>query len=89
MGFIVETYLHLKDQAYNLNLLKQSQRCWVLIKNSINILTPKPVIALPSKSSSQRKLIFDIVTSDTYLTQLDIMAYVNAALCVVTYNDES
>lgn len=89
MGFIVETYLHLKDQAYNLNLLKQSQRCWVLIKNSINTLTPKPVITLPLKASAQRKLIFNIIASDIYLIQLDIMAYVNAALYVITFEGEN
>ena len=40
MGFIVETYLHLKDQAYHLNLLRRSQRGWILIKNSIHCLRP-------------------------------------------------
>lgn len=43
MGFIVETYLHLKDKAYNLNLLKRSQRGWILIKNSIHCLVPTAI----------------------------------------------
>jgi len=63
MGFIVETYMHLKDKAYNLNLLKQSQKCWILIKNSIHTLVPKPVIILPPHSSSQRQFLFDLTNS--------------------------
>lgn len=62
MGFIVETYLHLKDKAYNLNLLKQSQRCWILIRNSIHCLAPTPILTLSNHSSSQRQVVFAITT---------------------------
>jgi hypothetical protein len=41
---IVETYVNLKDKAYKLNLLKPSQKGWILIKNCINELVPIPTI---------------------------------------------
>lgn len=63
MGFIVETYMHLKDKAYNLNLLKQSQRCWILIRNSIHTLSPKPILTLPQKASSSRQILFVFTTN--------------------------
>lgn len=63
LGFIVETYLQLKDKAYNLNLLKGSQKGWILIKNRINALFPKSVLSIDPKSSAKRKLIFGIVIS--------------------------
>jgi hypothetical protein len=85
MGFIVETYMHLKDKAYNLNLLRQSQRCWVLIKNSIHTLVPRPVITIPRHSSAQRKFFFTLTNSELYLSTLDYLAYVNAGLFLLTY----
>lgn len=80
MGFIVETYMHLKDKAYNLNLLKQSQKCWVLIKNSIHCLTPTPILTLPSRCSSQQKYFFSLTTHDSYIAFMDYLPYINAAL---------
>ena len=84
MGFIVETFMHLKDQAYNLNLLKNSQRCWVLIKNSINCLVPKPVVAIPENSSAQRKFLFGVTTNYFYLLAMDFLVYINAGLYMIT-----
>ena len=89
MGFIVETYMHLKDKAYNLNLLKQSQKCWILIKNSINCLVPKPVITLPPSSSSQRQFLFDLTGSEGYQSLLDYLAYFNAFLYLMSYHGNS
>lgn len=63
MGFIVETYLHLKDQAYNLNLLRRSQRGWVLIRNSIHCLLPEPVLNLPNMASPVHALVFRFVNA--------------------------
>lgn len=83
MGFIVETYMHLKDKAYNLNLLKQSQRCWVLIRNSIHTLTPRPILTLSQKASSPRQVFFVLITHEVYLTVLDYLPYLNAALYLV------
>ncbi len=40
VGLIIETYIDLKDKAYKLNLLKPSQKGWILIKNCINELVP-------------------------------------------------
>ena len=89
MGFIVETYMHLKEKAYNLNLLKQSQRCWILIKNSIHTLVPQPIITIPSNSSAQRKFLFAFTTSEAYLSIMDYIAYVNAFLFVITVHGHS
>lgn len=89
MGFIVETYMHLKDKAYNLNLLKQSQKCWILIKNSINCLVPKPVITIPAHSSSQRRFLFELTSSEGYLSLLDYMTYFNAFLYLISFQGAS
>jgi hypothetical protein len=85
MGFIVETYLHLKDKAYNLNLLKRSQRGWVLIKNSINLLVPKPILTINRYSSISQHFFFGIVTSEIYVSIVDYMAYFNAFLYLITF----
>ena len=81
--------MHLKEKAYNLNLLKQSQRCWILIKNSINTLVPKPVIKLPSNSSEQRKFLFNLTSSSLYISVMDYLAYFNAVLYVITVEGHS
>ena len=62
LGFIVETYLQLKDKAYNLNKLKRSQTGWILIKNRINALFPKSILSIYPNSSPKRKFIFGMVT---------------------------
>ena len=46
VGLIIETYIDLKDKAYKLNLLKPSQKGWILIKNCINELVPFPTIGV-------------------------------------------
>ncbi len=48
VGLIIETYIDLKDKAYKLNLLKPSQKGWILIKNCINELVPQPTIGAAS-----------------------------------------
>ena len=89
MGFIVETYMHLKDKAYNLNLLKQSQRCWVLIKNSIHCLEPKPVITLPSNSSEHRQFVFQLFEAELYVWVMDYLAYFNAGFYFISYHGQT
>lgn len=88
LGFIVETYLQLKDKAYNLNMLKRSQIGWILIKNRINALFPKSVLFLDPNSSPKRKYIFCIVTHEVYETFFDYLAYVNAFLYLITYEKQ-
>ena len=66
LGFIVETYLQLKDKAYNLNMLKRSQKGWILIKNRINVLFPKSVLSIDPNSSQKRKLIFSFINHEYY-----------------------
>ena len=81
--------MHLKDKAYNLNLLKQSQRCWILIRNSIHCLAPKPIITLPKNSSSIRKTLFQAITGDFYINTMDYLAYFNAFLYIISvFNQE-
>lgn len=89
LGFIVETYLQLKDKAYNLNMLKRSQVGWILIKNRINALFPKSILSIDPNSSPKRKYIFGIVTHEYYETFFDYLAYINAFLYLITFEDQS
>lgn len=89
LGFIVETYLQLKDKAYNLNMLKRSQTGWILIKNRINALFPKSVLSVDPNSSPKRKLLFGIVTHYFYQALFDYLAYANAFLYLITYEEQS
>ena len=56
----------------------------MLIKNSIHTLVPKPIIKIPENSSAQRKFLFNLTTSELYLSIMDYLAYFNAGLYVVT-----
>lgn len=85
----METYLQLKDKAYKLNMLKRSQVGWILIKNRINALMPNSVLSVDPAASPKRKWVFGVVTHEFYETFFDYLAYINAFLYIITYEDQS
>lgn len=77
VGLIIETYIDLKDKAYKLNLLKPSQKGWILIKNCINELVPFPTIGVTTVRSFVHEICFKIITHEFYNNIIDLLAYVN------------
>lgn len=81
VGMIVETYLALKDEAYKLNLLRPSQRGWVLIRNSINELVPIPAMKEPDASSNRlHKFSYKLISQQIYQNFIDILPYVSVVV---------
>ena len=86
VGLIVETYLGLKDEAYKLNLLRPSQRGWILIRNSINELVPIPTMREPGPECSRfRKLAFNIISQSIYQNFIDILPYFSVIVYAMRY----
>lgn len=86
VGLIVETYLGLKDEAYKLNLLRPSQRGWVLIRNSINELVPIPSMKEPDPNSHRIKQVaFDIISQSAYQNFIDILPYFSVIVYSMRY----
>jgi len=84
VGLIVETYIDLKDKAYKLNLLRPSQRGWILIKNCINELVPFPTIGLTNVRGFVHEISFKIISNEYYNNIIDLLAYVNIVLYALT-----
>jgi hypothetical protein len=84
VGLIIETYIDLKDKAYKLNLLKPSQKGWILIKNCINELVPLPTIGAASARSFVQEICFKIITHEFYNNIIDLLAYVNIIFYAMT-----
>ena len=84
VGLIIETYIDLKDKAYKLNLLKPSQKGWILIKNCINELVPFPTIGLTTVRGFVHEITFKIISHEYYNNIIDLLAYVNIILYAMT-----
>ncbi len=84
VGLIIETYIDLKDKAYKLNLLRPSQKGWILIKNCINELVPSPTIGLTKARGFVQEATFNIITHEYYNNIIDLLAYVNIILYALT-----
>lgn len=84
VGLTIETYIDLKEKAYRLNLLRPSQRGWILIKNCINELVPTPTIGVNNVRGFVHEISFNIITHDYYNNLIDLLAYVNIFLYALT-----
>lgn len=84
VGLTVETYVYLKDKAYKLDLLKPSQKGWILIKNCINELVPTPTIGSSKINGFVQEVTFQIVSHEYYNNFIDFLAYLNIILYAMT-----
>lgn len=84
VGLIVETYVYLKEKAYKLDLLKPSQKGWLLIKNCINELVPTPTIESSRNTGLIQELTYQIVSNKYYNNFIDFLAYLNIILYAMT-----